>query len=361
MHILHLEASPGWGGQEMRILKEAEGMRQKGHTVILAVMKNGLLINHAKSKGFIVYALHFKRIYWFFTLFSLFGIVARHRIDIINTHSSLDAWVGGICAKLTGKKVVRTRHLSTHVKPGINSRLLYGFLADRIVTTCSSIVPVLCKQAKKPLIYCRSIPTGVDPQKITISPAEVAQWRKKWGENHCIVGTACFMRSWKGIDDFLKAADLLRENQNIRWVIIGGGHTEKYIKMAQDLKLEGHVHFTGHLEFPFSAIKALDIFALLSTANEGVSQAILQAAYLEKPLIATPTGGLGEVCIDKVTGIQVPIFSPSVVQKAVLELAQNVRLREQYGKKAKALVEEKFTHGKMIEEMELFYKSLSAI
>src|SRR5438105_1128021 len=122
MRILHLEASPGWGGQEMRILKEAEGMRQKGHTVILGVMKKGLLIGHAKKLGFLVYTFNFGRLYWLFTLFALLWIIVRHRIDIVNTHSSLDSWIGGISARILGRKIVRTRHLSTHVKPGINSR-----------------------------------------------------------------------------------------------------------------------------------------------------------------------------------------------------------------------------------------------
>ena len=59
MNILHLEASPGWGGQEMRILREAEGMRQRGHTVILAVMRGGGLVGKAREAGFVVYELNF--------------------------------------------------------------------------------------------------------------------------------------------------------------------------------------------------------------------------------------------------------------------------------------------------------------
>ena len=37
MNILHLEASPGWGGQEIRILRESEGMVQRGHRVVMGV------------------------------------------------------------------------------------------------------------------------------------------------------------------------------------------------------------------------------------------------------------------------------------------------------------------------------------
>jgi len=166
------------------------------------------------------------------------------------------------------------------------------------------------------------------------------------------------MRSWKGIVDFLKAADLLRHEKKIRWVIIGGGHAETYRTKALELNLEGIVHFTGHLENPYPALAALDVFALLSTANEGVSQAILQAGFLAKPLIATATGGLCEVCVPDVTGIQVDPFSPDQVANAVLLLSRDSSLREALGRRAKKWVEEKFTLESTLDRMETVLKSL---
>ncbi len=357
MNILHLEASPGWGGQEMRILKEAEGMRQRGHTVVLAVMKNGALIDRARKAQFIVYEVNFRRTGWIFCLFRLLWILARHRIDLINTHSSLDSWIGGIAARLARKPVVRTRHLSAAVRPGFNSRFVYGTLADFVVTTCASIIPMICQQSGKKAHLCRSIATGVDPGQIRVKKGESEAFRNQLrvGPDDLLVGTACFMRSWKGIDDFLKAAGLLRSHHKIKWVIIGGGHAETYINRAHEMHLETVVHFTGHLDNPFPALNALDIFALLSTANEGISQAILQAAYLKKALIATATGGLGEVCIDGKTGIQVPPFSSEEVAKAVLQL-QNAALRKQLGQNGHELVQQQFTINHMLDQMEEVYR-----
>lgn len=356
MNILHLEASPGWGGQEMRILKEAIGMRQRGHTVIMAVMKGGALINKAREAGFTVYEVNFRRAGWIGCLFRLIRIIRHHRIELINTHSSLDSWIGGIAARLSRRPVVRTRHLSAAIKPGFNSRFVYGKLADFVVTTCAEIIPMICRQSGKQPHLCKSIATGVDPTHILIQEGEPEAFRKQWsvGPNDLLVGTACFMRSWKGIQDFLKAADLLRDHTHIKWMIIGGGHAQTYIQQAKEMNLENRVYFTGHLENPFPALKALDIFALLSTANEGVSQAILQAAYLKKPLVATPTGGLCEVCIDGKTGIQVPPFSAPKVAKAILQL-QSPALRVELGQKAHEWVQQHFTLTHMLDEMEKVY------
>src|SRR3989338_3572964 len=107
-----------------------------------------------------------------------------------------------------------------------------------------------------------------------------------------LVGTACFVRSWKGIFDFLKAAHSLREEKHLKWIIVGGGYLREYKRVAEEMGLSSAVIFTGHLDAPYAALAAMDLFALLSTANEGISQAALQAAYLKRPLITTPIGGL---------------------------------------------------------------------
>ena len=156
----------------------------------------------------------------------------------------------------------------------------------------------------------------------------------------------------------MRAAALLKDEPKIKWVIVGGGYVEQYKPLASELGLKNRVIFTGHLDTPFTAIAALDIFALLSTAHEGISQASLQAAYLQKPLITTPIGGLPEVCLDGKTGLIVPPFSPDQVAKAVKQLASDSGLRSQYGQEAHHLALEKFTFSSMLERMEKIYTSL---
>ncbi len=360
MNILHLEASPGWGGQEIRILREAEGMRLRGHSVVLAVMRGGGLVREARNAGFTVYEIAFHKRSWPLTLMRLLTIIRRHSIDLVNTHSSLDSWIGGIAARLSRTPIVRTRHLSTPIRAGLNSRWLYGRLSDFVVTTCSSILPMIAKQSGKPLSMMRCIATGVDPSRMKADDSDVQAFRESLHlkEDDFLVGTACFMRSWKGLNDLLAAAHLLRDEPHLKWVMIGGGHQDAYRQRAAELKLEGIVHFTGHLPDPIAALKALNVFALLSTAHEGVSQAILQAAYLEKPLIATPVGGLSEVCLHDHTGILVPPFSPRIVADAVLRLMSEPENRNRYGKNARDLVVNRFTLQQTLDEMESVYRLL---
>lgn len=360
MHILHTESSKGWGGQEIRILKEAEGMRKRGHESIFAINEGGKLIQKAKEAGFQTYEISYSKIKAFHALLRLIYIIKTHKIDLVNTHSSLDAWIGGIAAKIAKKKVIRTRHLSTPIRKGLNSRLLYGQLADFIVTTSTPILSTIQAQAHLSSDLLRCIPTGIDSQYLQIEPSEVKRFRDilQLKQEDILVGTACFVRSWKGILDLLQAAKLLKAYTHIKWVIVGGGHVDDYRPEISNMGLDGIVTFTGHLERPFPAIQAMDIFTLLSTAHEGISQASLQAAYLERPLITTSVGGLPEVCIHGTTGFVVKPKSPEEVAKAVLQLAENPLLREKMGRAAKQLVEEKFTLKHTLDAMEEVYSTL---
>lgn len=356
MHILHTESSNGWGGQEIRILKESLGLRKRGHEIIFAVVKGGKLIDQARKEGFTVYEIDFRRSSAFSALKNLLQIIRLHKIDILNTHSSLDAWLGGLAARISRRKVIRTRHLSTPVRGGLNAFLLYRALADFIVTTSSGIIPKLAQQARLPLSRFRCVATGVEP--FQVSADEVKAFREKLGvkENDILIGTVCVVRSWKGIQDFIGAARLLKDQPYLKWVIVGGGYLDNFRHLVDDSM---QVTFTGHLENPFAAIGALDIFALLSTAHEGISQASLQAAYLKKPLITTTVGGLPEVCLDGITGIQVPTSSPERVAEAVLRMASDQKLRETYGAAASQLVGHKFTLQHTLDQMEQVFNSLT--
>jgi glycosyltransferase involved in cell wall biosynthesis len=359
MHILHTEASKGWGGQERRILHEAEGMRDRGHSLYFLTERGAELARYARDKGFEVYETSFKKIYWGKTLFSLLSLLIRKRIDVINTHSSLDSWIGGITGRLAGVKVVRTRHISNPIHQGLNSAVLYHYLPHGVITTCREMAD--CIKLETRACCVESIPTGLRPDQVQVDPDSARLFRQKYGisDHDVLVGTVCILRGWKGVAHLLEAAKLLKQHSHIKWVIVGEGPSKEYFhSLWKEWELEKQVIFTGYLPRPFDAISALDIFTLLSYQHEGVSQASLQAAWLEKPLITTPIGGLKEVCIPEKTGILVSPANPEEVAEKVLYLSKHPEIRAEMGKRAHALVEEKFLFPQMVDRMETFYQTL---
>ncbi len=348
MHILHTESSNGWGGQEIRILKESTGLRAQGYQISLAVCRGGKLVDYARKEGFNVIEIDFRRSHALKALWGLCQMISQHHIDLVNTHSSLDAWLGGVAARLMRKPIVRTRHLSTFIRGGLNARLLYNSLADFVVTTSSGLIPILQKKARLPANRIQCIPTGVEPFQTAPESARAFRRSLNVQDDDILIGSVCVVRSWKGIQDLIAAAKLLRHDPRLKWVVVGGGYLHHFKPLVDpDLPLI----FTGHLEDPRPAIAALDIFALLSTAHEGISQASLQAAFLQKPLITTTIGGLPEVCQDTITGFTVPPSSPEKVANAVLRLAKEPLLRHQMGQAAHQLVLQKYTLQHTLEGM----------
>lgn len=361
MKVLHTEASSGFGGQEIRILREAQGLRARGHEIIMAIKRGGGLVQAARDEGFHVYELEFEKRRSFQDLIRLLSILRRHKIQIINTHSSWDAWLAGIAGKVSRTKVLRTRHLSTPIRTGWNSRMLYRRLADKVVTTCETTAEVIRQQAAVDNKRCWSVPTGVDPQLVQAAPQEAEQFRKEHGiaSDEILVGTVCVLRSWKGISTMLRAAQRLLQQPKIRWIVVGDGPARDYFRRQHlELGLDKRFLFSGYIAQPYAALAAMDMFLMLSTANEGVSQAVLQAAYLGKPLITTTVGGLPEVCIEGVTGKLCSVDNAQEVAQAVQELTVDSALRNSMGKAAHELVNKQFTLNKMLDEMELTYQEL---
>lgn len=353
--ILHTEASMGWGGQEIRILREMIGMNERGWSTILACHpESGLFLNALK------YNLDVIPVYWSYkNIFSIWRQLSQTirdcNIELINTHSSVDAWIGGLIARSCGISVVRTRHLSTPIKGGWNAKLLYEKLADTVVCTSQEAVHIVQKHVKTEALC---IATGVNREKLDRAFKEQQAARIELGlkEGDIAVATACVLRSWKGLEEFIEAASAFQNQRNVHFFIFGAGSgLAHYQKWLQTHYPQANVRFMGHREDIEKWISSCDIFCLLSTANEGISQATLQAAYLKKPLITTPTGGLIEVCLHGQTGQVVACKKTEEVVSALNYLIHNPQICSSMGEKGHELVSKRFTFSQTLDQMEAVF------
>ena len=80
MRVLHTEWSNGWGGQEIRIITEMEGVREKGVDVRLACRENSKIKEEALKRGFKVYVLPFRGNADLETLFKLRKIIKIRQV-----------------------------------------------------------------------------------------------------------------------------------------------------------------------------------------------------------------------------------------------------------------------------------------
>src|SRR5258706_13977552 len=141
LSIVHTENSAGWGGQEIRILTESRGFLDRGHRVTLIAPVDAPIADAARKTGLEVVTMALRR--------RLSGVLAlrkwlaahRGEVDVLNTHSSTDSWLGALAsATLAGAPpIARTRPVSTtaHNRPG--TPWLYRRGNAHIVTTGADI------------------------------------------------------------------------------------------------------------------------------------------------------------------------------------------------------------------------------
>lgn len=290
MKVLHTEWSDGWGGQEIRIISEMEILREMGVELTLATRENAKIKKEAQKKGFKVYTLPFNGKFDFKTFFSLKNIIKKENIDIVNTHSGKDTWVGGLAAKTSKIKFIRTRHLSNPINP---SRINFiNELADFIITTGSGVREAMIKNNRIKPNKIISIPTGVDENIFNPKKYNKTEIRKKFFMNEKIaVGFLGVLRNVKRPDIFVKIAKYFPE---VDFFIAGDGPKKENLKkLVNDLKLQ-NVKFLGHIEKPAEFLAAIDIL-LLTSENEGVPQSVIQGLMMNKEIIASNVGSVKDL------------------------------------------------------------------
>ncbi|MEN2995320.1 MAG: glycosyltransferase family 4 protein [Thermodesulfovibrio sp.] len=354
--VLHTESSKGWGGQEIRILQEAIGMRERGYRVLIATEKDGNLYQRALKEGLEVFPINFSK-YNPLSFLRIKSLIEKERVDIVNTHSSKDSWIATIAAKMAFNKpkIIRTRHLSTPISKSYLSKIIYDIIPDLIITTGEAIRENMIKIHKFNPKKIVSIPTGVDLNKF--NPDSVKPMIDK---DRILIGSIGILRSWKGHEYLLKAIPLvIKKIKKVHFYIVGDGPQFNNLKkLIEELKIENYVSMLGYVEDTAAILKSLDILIHPSTSNEGVPQVVLQALSMRVPVIACNVGSIGEIIKDKKTGILIEPKNSYAIYEAILEILKDNELKSKIIENGFKLVEEHYSFNKMLNKIENLYIGL---
>ena len=365
MRIMHTESSGGLGGQEFRTLIESEGMMQRGHEVLLVAQMGSCMERLARKAGIAVKPIHMNR--WTLPngIRAVSKLINQFSPDIIHTHGSTDTWIAGIAARLSPRHpiLIRTRHNATPISTGWMSRLLYEKLADRIITTGETIRRSM--QIRNGFDQTRiiSIPTGIDLRKLR-NGSHGSRLREDLAipPGAVLVGMVGFLRFEKGALYFVDAAKHLLQFAPQCWFCIAGsGPIEAKVRARiHALGLEQRVHLLGYRDDIPRILSAIDVLVLPTTRNEGISQVVLQAFGLEKPVVATDTGGTREVVTHGRTGLLVPPANARALAESVEQIITHAETSKQMGINGRRLVEHHYTLDRMMDATERVYHTACA-
>ncbi len=359
LSIVHTESSCGWGGQELRTLTEAAGMLSRGHRVLLLCPPEAPMHAHAVKLGVPVEALPIARKNWKGFTALRHWLKAHPNIDVLNTHSSTDAWLAALaCATLRGAPpIVRTRHVSTPVNNRIATRWLYQRATRHIVTAGEALKQQLVRDNRFDGTRITSVPTGIDLARY--APRDRAEARGTLGlnTNRHYLGIVATLRNWKGHTYLLEAfTQLAPAYPGWDLVLVGDGPQRQNLeKLVIKLGLANRVQLVGNRDDVETWLNVFDVFVLPSYGEEGVSQSVMQAMAAGLPVVATTVGAMAEAVQHERTGLLVPPRNTDALRAALMHLMDNEALRRKLGTAGLDFARQHFGLEHMLARMEAVF------
>lgn len=277
--------------------------------------------------------------------------------------------IGGLvawAARLSAPMVMSRRSLNDYQlnRPGIGR--LERWLHRRLFLILGNSQAVVCQLEDEegvPRNRLRLIYNGVDLRSF-----ESAQERDAMRASLAVSPEAFVMIMvanlipYKGHHDLIEALALAKEHLPTGWRLLCVGTGEKYkrelVAMAEERSLTRHILYLGQRRDVEDLLNAADL-GLLTSHQEGFSNALLELMAAGLPVVATDVGGNREAVIDGETGILVPPRSPNALADAIVDLANDAEARKRLGAAGRRRVSREFSLDTCVEHYDQLFSAVS--
>jgi glycosyltransferase involved in cell wall biosynthesis len=276
--------------------------------------------------------------------------IGRLNVDVVHTNSLKADILGGIAARLAGKRVVwhvRDRIAEDYL-PSRTVRMfrrLARFIPHAIVANSYATLETLRlpveRQSKGRVHQATVVHDGYDFSELPT--CERAQ------DQNLFVGLVGRISPWKGQDVFLRAIHRIhRDFPTARFQIIGSAlfgeeaYEDRIHSLSAELGLDECVEFCGFVRDIQRHMTKLDIVVHASTIPEPFGQVIIEGMAAGKPVIATRGGGATEIVVDGVSGLLVGMNDSEALADALHKLLSDADLRKRLGSAGRLRVEDAF-------------------
>lgn len=166
----------------------------------------------------------------------------------------------------------------------------------------------------------------------------------------------------KGVDLLIEACAMLAGTfPSLSLTIVGDGEERAALEaMASRRGLAGRTTFTGRRD-------RRDVFDLMSEAGsvvvpsriEPFGLVALEAAHMERPVVASGVDGLPEVVLDGQTGLLVPPEDAPGLARAIAALVEDPGLARRLGRQARARARESFDWAEFVGSHETLFARIA--
>lgn len=365
MNILISESSTAVGGQELAVLLHAEGLSKRGHAVRLILEPGSAIADMASRKGLAVEPVSMKRSRYPSAILAFRRLLAETRPQILQLNSSRDSWIGCAATRTVAARprIIRIRHISTPLNRNITTRLLYRRLIDMVIVTGGERTrrALIERDGLEPQRVA-SFPIGIDTDYFRPGPPD-SDLRAELGvsSGQLLIGLISYLRSYKGHEYFIEAAArVAAKRRDATFLIVGEGPEEPVIRRRiESSGLGQSIRMLGFRDDLLNVFRSLDLFVIPSVEGDTIPQVLMQALAMELPVVSTTIGSIPDVVLDGETGFVVPPRDADSLADRIAVLLDDPALRFRMGKRGRALVEGRYSLGRMLDNLEAIYTKLT--
>jgi glycosyltransferase involved in cell wall biosynthesis len=247
-------------------------------------------------------------------------------------------------------------------RPGLVSinRISYRF-AHKVLANSPSVARLLSRDERVPADKIVEIPNFVSEAAFAPTGGDDrASARLAWGvpADAFVVGTVARLSPVKNHALLLRAAALV--DPSVHVLLIGDGPARaELVGLAESLGIASRVHFAGTVLSPSNLHRVLDV-SVLCSLSEGFPNTLVEAMAAERPLIATPVGGVNDLVEHDRTGLFVPVDDPDALARAIELLRRDPALRSRLGREGHDVARARFHQTTVIASLARTYQSLAA-
>lgn len=320
------------------LLPLIDGMLAEGWEVV-TVCSGGKHIDSLRSQGYSIKTISISRsinpLPALISFIRLYLFFRSQAFDILHVHTPVAALIGRIAGKLAGiPLVVYTAHgfyFHDHMPSWkkvffFKLEQIVGRFTDLLFCQSSEDAATAIKQRIVPAGCVLAIGNGVDTYRFdpsTVPSGQALRHSLHIPSSAFVVGLIGRQVREKGIGEFLEAMILLSPRHPHMWVLLVGDrldsdHDPSVTHLfAKAQTILGHrLVVTGTREDIPEILASMDLFCLPSW-REGMPRTIIEAMMMAKPVVATNIRGSREEVVHNVTGLLVPVHSPSGIAEAV--------------------------------------------
>ena len=348
-------SSQKWGGGEKWMVTAANGLKQRGHNIILSGKANSEFLLRAQKADLNTIPLNIYADYSPFKIWHTKKILQKHSVDVIVLNLNKDIRVAGIAARLAKVPVIIARN-------GIqlfSNKWKYKktiSIVDGIITNSKSIqkayndFPWMNKK-KTTVIY-----NGLKLRD-TIDSYDL---RKKWGirKDNLVFVAAGRLTHQKGFDLLIEAVSKLKKSPRPFSILIAGTGKDRdqLTNQIEKNQLVDKIKLIGFQEDLDSILQSAD-FVIMPSRQEGMPNVVMEGMALGRPVLAANVNGVPELMDHMKNGYIFEPLNVNAITQAIEFAIENHKSEKiaSWCTNAKGHIAQNFTIDKMLDNLEDYF------